>query len=670
MKKLFAIISLLFAVGAFAAAPMTVETLLKLHRIADPQLSPDGKTIVYQVTTPNVETNARPMQIWSVGIDGSSPKQITREGSANTRPRWSPDGKRIAFISNRGGSGQIWTMAPDGSDAKQVSKISTEADGETWSPDGKSFLFTSDVYPECNDDACNQAKDDQRSKSKVKAHMVNRLLYRHWTTWKDGKRSHVFLVSADGGTARDLTPGDFDTPPFSLGDPDGYAFSPDGKEVAFASNRDPMEAISTNNDVWIVPVAGGTAKKISTSPGSDTSPCYSPDGKWIAYRSQFRAQAESDRFRLMLYERATGKITNLTENYDRWVLETEWSPDSKTIFFVTEDTGTHPIMSIPVTGGQPKVVVAGAANDTVSTDGKVLVFSRASLKRPAEIYTALIAGGEPRAVTHINDELLKGVELTAPEAFWFTGAAGTKVHGYLLRPPNFDATKKYPVMVFLHGGPETALNDAWSFRWNAQTFAGAGYVIVMINRRGSTGFGQKFIDEILNDWGGKPYEDIMKGVDYVLATYPFADGTRMNASGGSYGGYMANWIAGHTDRFKCIVTHAGLYNLTSMYGATEELWFPETEFGGTPWDRGEIYRRWSPGEYVKNFKTPTLVVHGDLDYRVPVGEGMQMFTALQRMKVPSEYLNFPDEGHWVGKPQNALLWYKTVIGWWDRWQKK
>jgi len=670
MKKTLAFILVLISTIAMAGTPMTVETLLKLHRLSDPQVSPDGKTVVYSAMSPNLEANTRPTRVWAVSIEGGAPRMLK---DAASRARWSPDGKRIAYISG----GQIWTMAADGSDAKQITHIATDADGETWSPDGKSFIFTSDVYPDCKDDACNKARDEERAKSKVKAHHVTHLLYRHWNAWKDDKRSHVFLVSAEGSVARDLTPGDFDAPPFSLGDPDGYAFSPDSKEVAFASNHDAVEATSTNNDLFLVSLApGGTARKITTNPAADTSPTYSPDAKWIAYRAQTRPGSESDRFRLMLYERATGKISNLTENYDRWVLSINWSPDSKTIYFVTEDQGTHPVMSIAVSGGEPKKLIEGGANDDLSltADGRTIVFSRASMKRPNEIYTVAAAGGglsgeKPRAITHMNDELLSGVELTTPEAFWFNGAGGTKVHGWLLRPPNFDASKKYPVAVILHGGPETGANDAWSFRWNNEVFAGAGYVVVLINRRGSTGFGQKFIDEILQDWGGKPYDDVMKGVDYVLATYPFADGTRMNASGGSYGGYMANWIAGHTDRFKCIVSHAGLFNLSAMYGATEELWFPETEFGGPPWDKPQVYAKWSPSEFAKNFRTPTLVVHGDLDYRVPVGEGMQMFTALQKMKVPSEYLNFPDEGHWVGKPQNALLWYKTVLGWWNRWQK-
>ncbi len=673
----------LFVATSFGG-PMTVDVLLKLHRISDPQVSPDGRTIIFSVVSPNVAENTRPSQIWAVSIDGGTPRQLTREGSQNTRPRWSPDGRRIAFTSNRGGGTQIWTMAADGSDARQVTRISTEAGGEMWSPDGKNLLFTSDVYPDCPDDPCNRARDEERSKSKVKARLITRLLYRHWNAWKDGKRSHLFVVSAEGGAPRDLTPGDYDVPPFSLGGPDDYAFSPDGREVVFTSNHDEVEAASTNNDLWIVPSAGGETKKITTNPASDSSPVYSPNGRWIAYRAQQRPGYESDRFRLMLYERSTGRHVNLTEKYDRGVLSTTWSPDSKQIYFVTEDQGTLPIMVIPATaeskarsaldgaGGQPKAVVKGGANDDVSVtpDGRTLVFTRMSIERPNEIYAVSAAGGEIRAVTRMNDELLAGIELPAPEAFWFTGAAGARVHGWVLKPPGFDPSKKYPAMFVLHGGPQTGFNNAWSFRWNAEVFAGAGYVVVMINRRGSTGFGQKFTDEINQDWGGKAYEDIMKGVDYVVANYPFVDPKRLGAAGGSYGGYLANWLAAKTDRFRCLVSHAGLYDLRSSQTATEELWFPIQDFGGMPWDNPEVYARFSPASYVKNFMTPTLVVHGALDFRVVETEAMQMFTALQLQKVPSQFLYFPDEGHWVLKPQNSMLWYKTVIGWWDRWLKK
>ncbi len=668
--KLIVLCFLLWVMTA-AGASMTVDVLLKLNRVSDPQISPDGRTIVFSVVSPNFAENTRPSQIWVASIEGGTPRQLTHEGSQNKRARWSPDSRRLAFLSDRGGSMQVWTMAPDGSDARQVTRLPGEADGEIWSPDGRRLVLASDVYPDCPDEACNRAREEERAKSKVQAKLATHLLYRHWNTWKDGKRSHLFVVAAEGGPSRDLTPGDYDVPPFSLGGPDDYAISPDSRELVFTSNHDEVEAISTNKDLFVVPIAGGEAKKITTNPASDSSPVYSPDGRWIAYRAQFRAGYESDRFRLMLYERATGRHVNLTEKLDRWVQSMAWSPDSRRIYFITEDQGSEPIMVIPVTGGQPKPVVTGATNDdlSVTPDGRALVFSRASIQRPNEIYTAPADGGEIRALTRMNDELLAGIERPAPDPFWFTGAEGARVQGWLLKPPGFDAKKKYAVMFLLHGGPQGAWNDGWTYRWNAETFAAPGYVIVMINPRGSTGFGQKFVDGINQDWGGKVYEDVMKGVDYVLATYPFADPKRMGASGGSYGGYLANWIAGHTDRFRCLVSHAGPFDLRSEYGATEELWFPEWEFGGRPWEKPEVYLRLSPSTYVKTFRTPTLVIDGQLDYRVPVTEGMQMFTALERMKVPSQFLYFPDEGHWILKPQNSALWYRTVFAWWERWLK-
>ncbi len=399
------IFSILVLTGVCAAGVMTPELLWKLQRVSDPQVSPDGRTVVYSVVSPNLDANIKPSQIWSIPLGGGAAKQLTREGSQNLRPRWSPDGRRIAFTSNRGGSMQIWTMAADGSDPKQVTRIYTEASGETWSPDGTQLLFLSDVFPDCADEACNKTRAEEQEKSKVKAKHEARLLYRHWTSWKEGKRSHLFIVPAAGGPLRDLTPGDHDVPPFSLGGPDDYAFSPDGKEVAYTSNHDAIEAISTNNDLFLVPAAGGPAKKITTNPGSDSSPVYSPDGRSIAYRAQFEAGHESDRFRLMLYDRASGKHSNLTENYDRWVNSITWAPDGKSMFLVVEDEGSDSIFTIPASGGTPKAVVKGGINDDVSVtpDGKTLVFTHASMQRPNEVATAPAAGSEPQPLTHAND---------------------------------------------------------------------------------------------------------------------------------------------------------------------------------------------------------------------------------------------------------------------------
>ena len=569
--------------------------------------------------------------------------------------------------------------------------------------------------------ACNAKKAKEAEDSKVKAIIFDRLLYRHWNAYKRGLRTHLFLigpiddrppaivVGADtiavvGNIGvvpflRDLTPGDYDAPPFSLGGQDDYAFSPDGQEICYTSNHDKVEATSTNNDLWIVPVNGGAAGSVQAknitadNPASDSTPLYSPDGKYIAYRAQQRPGYESDRFRLMLYDRRTGKSTPMTQTLDAWVGTFTWSPDSKRIYFVHESQGEAPVESfsidrpydpiITVDGDRKEtdrtnfaVVVRDGYNDdlALTPDGKTLVFTRMSISFPTEIYKA---GSErtvaeqlahpPDRLIHLNDAVLSQIAMSPLEPFWFEGAHGDKVEGFLVKPPNFDPSKKYPVKFLIHGGPQGAWGDDWSYRWNPELFAANGYVVVMINFHGSTGYGQKFIDAINGDWGGAPFDDLMKGLDYAEKTYPFIDKDRECALGASFGGYMANWVLGHTDRFKCIVSHDGTFNTLSDWGTTEELWFNNWEFKGTPYTNREMYEKWNPMNAAKNFKTPTLVVHGQLDYRLDVSEGLQLFTTLQVLGVPSKMLYFPDEGHWVLKPQNSQLWWKTVTDWVDQW---
>jgi dipeptidyl aminopeptidase/acylaminoacyl peptidase len=551
----------------------------------------------------------------------------------------------------------------------------------------------------------------------VKALIFEHLLYRHWNAYKEGKRTHLFVAPVPKGMKvevdakgigqitptippHDLTPGDYDSPVFSLGGQDDYAFSPDGREIGYASNHDKNPAASTNNDLWITPVGGGPARNITAdNPASDTSPLYSPDGQYIAYRAQERPGYESDRFRLMLYDRKTGQKKNVTPDFDQWVGTFAWSPDSKTIYFASEHMRHSLIYAVgPVDAKVPAIrtLVYGYDDDISATpDGKNLVFSRMSLKAPIEIYRADANGegcpartgnvdkghencslAKDAPLTHINDQLLSQISMSDGEVFSFRGAHGDEVEGTIVKPPNFDASKKYPVKFLIHGGPQGAWGDDWSYRWNPELFASptssapSGYVVIMINFHGSTGYGQKFIDAINGDWGGAPFEDLMKGLDYAEQTYPFIDKNRECALGASYGGYMANWLLGHTDRFKCIVTHDGMFNAESAWGTTEELWFNDWEFKGTPYDNRESYVKWSPHQYAKNFKTPTLVVHGQRDYRLDVSEGLQLFTTLQMLGVPSKMLYFPDEGHWVLKPQNSRLWYKTVNDWVDQWVGK
>ena len=654
--------------------PFDVNALLALKRIGDPQLSPDGKLVAFTVQSVDVAANKKPVQVWIVPLEGGAPRQITQDGESNQRPRWSPDSKQIAYLSDRGGSSQIWMMDPDGGNARQVTNLATEADGHLFSPDGKNLVFTSAVYPECGaDDACNQKNLDAEKAGKVKARIYTELLYRHWNAWQGKRRSHLLVTPVAGGAIRDLTPGTRDVPPFSLGGSDDYDISPNGQEVCYSMNADPVPAASTDSDLYVVSIAGGQPVKITITPGADSNPRYSPDGKYLAWRAQLRAGYESDRWRLMTLERSSGKVANLTESLDRWVNSFTWSPDSGSIFFTTSDRGRQPIQVIPAVGGASKTVASGDSeldDMQLTRNGRTMVYTQQSGLSPVEIYRASSSGGAAVPLTHLNDQTLDDRQMTPLEEFWVNGADGARVHSFLIRPPNFTPGRKYPVLMLIHGGPQGFWGHAWTYRWNAQVFAAAGYVVVMPNPRGSTGYGQKFVDEINNDWGGRAFDDIMAVADHIVTDVPFADASKMTAAGGSYGGYMIDWILGHTQRFKALISHDGVYNLTSEFGATEELWFPMWEYGGTPWDKPENYAKWSPNNYVQEFHTPTLAIHGEQDFRVPLNQGLELFTALQMQKVPSKLLLFPDEGHWVLKPQNSILWYKTFIDWMDSWVKK
>ena len=741
---------LLFSFSAFPLIaqtkhPFTFEDMMALKRVEEPEVSPDGKWVLFAAVDVDLKANTKTPHVWVVplgptagpsavsgmtassGVRGSGrQKEIISDQDAD-RPRWAPEGKRFSFISSKENGSQIWIADFDGETGTvtathRLTNIATEADGELWSPDGKNILFKSDVYPQCDgtpesEAECNTKEVEEKKTLQVRALIFTHLLYRHWDAYKGGKRTHLFVVPVESGkelagegghptsdsqikgptlvsVARDLTPGDYDAPVFSLGGQDNYAFSPEGQEICYASNHDPEPAVSTNNDLFTVPVnfpAEATSMQViaatkditADNKAADNTPLYSPDAKYIAYRAQQRPGYESDRWRLMLYDRRTGEKTNLTESLDSWIGTFTWSRDSRRVFFVTENKGSAPIHSVDLTLKSGKLaaffvspqLVDGFNDDlAVVGDGNTLLATRMSVSAPNEIrrfvclastLTCGMPEGEP--LTHLNDSVLSQVSMSPLESFWFTGANNDKVQGWLLKPPNFDPHKKYPVKFIVHGGPEVPFGDEWSYRWNFELFAANGYAVVFINFHGSPGYGQKFIDAIDGDWGGAPFEDLMNGLNYAERHYPFIDQNRECALGASYGGYMANWILGHSNRFKCIVTHDGMFNAESAWGTTEELWFNEWEFKGTPYTNRELYRKWSPHLSATNFKTPTLVIHGQLDYRLDVSQGFDLFTTLQRLAVPSKMLYFPDEGHWVLKPRNSQLWYKTVNDWVDQW---
>jgi dipeptidyl aminopeptidase/acylaminoacyl peptidase len=672
MKRFALLISVLLLVTTAAIAQprtYTIEDLLKVRRVADPQVSPDGTRVAFTVGDVNYDANRVVNQIYVVSIAGGNLKQLTDGQSSSSAPRWSPDGKKIAFTTG----GQLWTMDSDGDHKDQVTKISTGAAAPVWSPDGKWIAFTSDVYPDCADDDCNKKRDETNEASKVKAHITTRLLFRHWDEWRDAKRTHVFVVSSKGGDARDITQGDFDSPPYAAASGVDFAFSPDSTELAYLRNPDKVEATSTNSDIYVVSLNGGSAKNITQSNhGYDVGPIYSADGRFIVYRSQATAGFESDRWRLMVYNRATGTSTEITRGFDQQVDEAVLSKDGN-VYFTAGERGKSPVFRVPLTGGTVQKVVPNvfASSLRVTADGKRLVFAGSSLASPAEIYAVNVDGSSLNPLTSVNAQLMSQAKLAKAEEIEWTGALGKKIHGFIVKPNNFDPSRKYPLLVLIHGGPQGAWSDNWGYRWNPQVFANAGYVVFTPNPRGSTGYGQQFVNEISGDWGGKAYVDIMNGVADVLRRSPFIDRNQIGAAGASYGGYMINWIEGHNNdprfRFKVLVCHDGVFNLTSMYGATEELWFPEWEFKGTPWSNPAMYSRWSPHNFINNFNTPILIIHGELDFRVPFGDGLQLYTAVQRKGIDSKFLSFPDEGHWVLKPQNSNLWYHTVLDWIDKY---
>jgi dipeptidyl aminopeptidase/acylaminoacyl peptidase len=663
-RKLPVLLLIPFIIFPQTKRAITVDDLWAMKRIGAYDVSSDGKTLAFSLTSYTFEENKGNTDIYLIEVDGKNLRALKNSDKNESEPKFSPDGKLIAFVRD----GQIWQCNLDGSNETQLTNIYSQVSGFEWSPDGKKIMFVSSVCPECTTQECNEQKDKLKAESKVKAEIFTELMYRHWNGWRGSKRSHLFLLDIATGSFRDIIEGNKeDVPPPALGSSNDYNFSPDGSEIAYSLNPEFSKATSTNIEIYLASATfPKTPKLISTSKGVDCQPVYSPNGEWLVWASMKRAGYESDKKDLLLFNRKTEEIKNLTEDFDKSVDEIIWSPDSKTIYFTAGNEIYHSIYIVDIRSRKINIFHKDNYNTSIqlSKDGKTLFFLKQRSDLPAEIFSQSTDGKNTlRRITHTNEEILSQLEMNPIETYWCEGADGDKVQSILVKPPFFDASKKYPMIFLIHGGPQGAWEDDFHYRWNLQMFAGGGYVVVATNPRGSTGYGQKFTDEIRGDWGGKVYVDLMNSYDYAIKNFSYIDSKNTFAAGASYGGYMVNWIEGHTDKFTALFCHNGTFNLESKWGTTDELWFPEWEFGGTPWENREAYEKWSPHRYIHNAKTPMLIVHGAFDFRLSEEQAFQLFTSLQRLGVKSKFLYFPDETHWVTKPQNAKLWWNTVFDW-------
>ena len=650
--------------------PFTVSDLLHQQRAMSPCTSPDGSRLVFVVKQPDLDENANRMQLWELPLPSGQPRLLTTIGSVNFEPAFSPDGTMLAFTSNRADGRQVHLLPMDGGESRQLTTLPGGAWCPVWSPDGRSLLVTSSVFADATADddvkARIQAEKDRKSSGRV----IDGLMFRHWDSWLEDRVSHIFRVDVGSGRTLDMTPGCWPAPPLSLSGAPDYCTSADGKYVYFTSVRDAELARSTNVNIWRVCSKGGTPpERVSPGDGCNIFPSLSPCGRYLAYCTMERAGYEADRLRLVRMDLETQELVELCADFDRMVMAPSWSADGQWLIFHAEDHARSRIYRVPSSGGTPEPITADATDrgEVLSGDGNTVFFERQTLQGPPEIHAVPFAGGPATALTSLNASQLAELDLPAAEDFYYEGADGLRCHGVVARPPGFDPTQRYPVVFLIHGGPQGAFGHDFHERWNAPLFAAPGYVVVMLNPRGSTGFGQAMTDGIRGEWGGKCFEDMQRGFDHTLANFPFCDPERMAAAGASFGGFMVNWIAAHDHRFRCLVSHDGVFNTEMMEYLTDELWFTEWEFEGTPWSNPTAYRRYSPHLHVEKMNTPTLVIQGEQDFRCTGAEGLGLFTALQRRGVPSRLLWFPDEGHWVVKPANRAQWWATVHDWLAKW---
>jgi len=671
------LVSICITSGAFTEQthPFSVHDLLTMDRISDPQVSPDGNWIVFVLQQIDLEANVGRKDLWLVRIDGTALRQLTTHPEDDSNPRWAPDCKTVLFVSSRSSSSQIWRIKIDGGEAEQVTDLPLDVANLIVSPEGNYIAFTVEVFPDCNNIECTKQRLEQMEKKKSSGRIYDRIFVRHWDTWKDGRRSHLFVMPTACGDAVDVMCSmDADTPSKPFGGPEEITFTPDSKGIIFtARDVGPNEPWSTDFDLYYAPVDGSEPPRCFTEDNQawDTHPVFSPDGKILAYLAMARPGYESDRLRIILHPWPKGKPRILTEHWDRSPSSFCWSADNKTIYAVVANIGQKSLFAIDVKTGNIQTTVKLGRVSSPCTMGDRIVFGLCNMQSPVELYSVKHDGSDLIKITDINADKLAAIRMGQYEQFSFPGFNDETVYCYVVKPVDFEPGKKYPVAFLIHGGPQGSFGNTFHYRWNPQVYARAGYAAVMVDFHGSVGYGQAFCDSIRGDWGGKPLEDLKKGLTAALECYPWMDGDRVAALGASFGGYMINWIAGNwPDRFRCLVNHDGSLDERMSYFDTEELWFPEWDHIGTPWDNMQSYEKHNPVNFVKNWKTPMLVIHGALDFRVPETQGLGTFNALQRLGIPSRLLYFPDENHWVLKPHNCIQWHETVLAWLDQWLKQ
>ncbi len=660
--------------------PWTPDDIWKLKRLDSPRISPDGEWVAYVVTVTDFEENGKNSDIWVVSSQGGEPRRMTTSDESDNHPVWSPDGSTIAFLSGRGEDTQIYLLPFGGGEARKLTGFPGGVGEMMWTTDGEGMIFTARIYPDCEDPDCIREKDREKEEDKVTAMVHQSLMYRHWDSYDDGKVQHLFYIPAEGGAPRDLTPGlKFDALTYWLASAGrDFDLTPDGEMIYFSGKQDEDQAVSYNEEIWRVALDGGEVEKITGNPAADTHPRVSPSGRYLAYRASRRPGYESDRYQLMIMELPDGEPVSLTPGFDRSVGSLFWADDEESLYFSAEDQGDINLFRVSREGGEVEAVVGGSGPSgrgyhlsvQPGPEEKFFAYRYRPMTHYYELFRCNRRGMDVKQLTRINREIYRDHHFPDATEVWFPGADGTGVHGFLVKPAGFDSSRKYPLMVRIHGGPQQMFG--YAYRTEYALFSGAGYAVFFCNPRGSTGYGQKFTDQIRGDWGGRVIEDIKKGVAYVLENNSWIDPERVGAWGGSFGGFVCNWLQGHNQdgMFSVLVSHAGEVEQWCSYGSTDELWFPEWEFYGTPWDKPELADRFAPVRYAANFSTPHLIIHGELDYRVPITGGETMFTALQREGVPSRMIRFPDEDHWILQPHNQRFWYASILDWFDQWLKR